>query len=102
VNGIGVYAPAKGPMNTKDPEVQKKSVALAKALVDAVVAATGAKNNGVPLQTDSTGFNWSSVPVCNVEMGYMSNEKEDRLIVTDAYQNKVVDGLIQGFLNYFK
>jgi N-acetylmuramoyl-L-alanine amidase len=102
VNGIGVYAPAKGTMNTKDPGVQKKSVALAQTLLDAVIASTGAKSNGVPLQTNSTGFNWSSVPVCNVEMGYMSNEKEDRLIVTDAYQNKIVDGLVQGFVNYFK
>ncbi|MEM5768379.1 MAG: N-acetylmuramoyl-L-alanine amidase, partial [Bacillota bacterium] len=96
VNGIGVYAPAKGTMNTNDASVQQRSVTLAQALLNPVIAATGAKNNGVPLQTNSTGFNWSSVPVCNVEMGYMSNEREDRLIVTDNYQNKIIDGLVQG------
>jgi N-acetylmuramoyl-L-alanine amidase len=101
VNGIGVYAPAKGTMNTSDAGVQQRSVVLAQTLLEPVIAATGAKNNGVPLQTNSTGFNWSSVPVCNIEMGYMSNEREDRLVVTDSYQNMIVDGLIQGFLNYF-
>jgi N-acetylmuramoyl-L-alanine amidase len=100
VNGIGVYAPAKGTMNTNDAGVQQRSVVLAQTLLEPVIAATGAKNNGVPLQTNSTGFNWSSVPVCNVEMGYMSNEREDRLIVTDSYQDKIVDGLVQGFLNF--
>jgi N-acetylmuramoyl-L-alanine amidase len=41
------------------------------------------------------------VPVCNIEMGYMSNEEEDRLLVTEAYQQKIVDGLTEGFIRYF-
>ena len=101
VNGISILAPAKGTMNTTDANVQLNSVDLANTLLSAVISSTGAKNNGVPLRSDQTGFNWSSVPVCNIEMGYMTNEKEDRLIVTDGYQNKIVDALAQGFLNYF-
>jgi N-acetylmuramoyl-L-alanine amidase len=101
VNGVSILAPAKGTMNTKDINVQLSSVKLAQTLLETVISSTGAKNNGVPLRSDQTGFNWSSVPVCNIEMGYMTNEREDRLIVTDEYQNKVVDGLVQGFLNYF-
>jgi len=102
VHGISILAPVKGTMNTKDASVQEKSVELAKTLLAPVISCTGAKNNGVPLRSDQTGFCWSSVPVCNIEMGYMTNETEDKLIVTDDYQNKVVDGLAQGFLNYFK
>jgi N-acetylmuramoyl-L-alanine amidase len=35
-------------------------------------------------------------------MGYMTNEREDRLLVTNDYQNKIVGALSQGFVNYFE
>ena len=62
----------------------------------------GDYNRGLKYRSDQTGFCWSYVPVCTIEMGYMTNDAEDRLLVTDAYQNKITDGLVEGFLEYFK
>jgi N-acetylmuramoyl-L-alanine amidase len=101
VHGASILVPAAGTMNTSDDKVREKSVRLAGLLIERVVSATGAKNRGIKPRSDQTGFGWSSVPVCTIEMGYMTNEREDKLLVTDAYQNKITDGLVQGFLDYF-
>lgn len=101
VYGMSMLVAADGCMNTADPAVLQKSVRLGQILLDSAAAHTGAKSNGVKPRTDQTGFNWSSVPVCNIEMGYMTNEAEDRLLVTDDYQNKIVEGLVAGFITYF-
>lgn len=101
VNGISILVPTSGSMNTDDASVAEKSTQLANALLTNVVSKTSAKNNGLASRDDQTGFCWSARPVCNIEMGYMTNEVEDRLLVTDAYQTKIVDGLAQGFVQYF-
>ena len=40
-----------------------------------------------------TGLNWSKVPVTIVEMGFLSNPGEDRLLSSEDYQNKIVQGM---------
>ncbi len=100
-NGLFFLAPSPGTMNTTDPSVQSNSLQLAHALLPPTISATGAQDLGVILRSDQTGFSWSSIPVCTIEMGYMTNETEDNLLVTSAYQDKVVDGLVAGFIEYF-
>ena len=56
---------------------------------------------GISVRNDMTGFNWSRVPVCLIEMGFMSNEEEDRLMATEEYRAKIVDGIAGGLINYF-
>lgn len=100
-NGVSILVPTVGCMNTSDAGVQQRSDRLASCLISEVISKTRAYNRGLKYRSDQTGFCWSSVPVCNIEMGYLTNEAEDRLLVTDNYQNKIVDGLVDGFLKYY-
>jgi len=100
--GMFILVPAKGSMATQDDSVREKSVKLAKALLNATVKTTGAKNLGVIERSDQTGFGWSKVPVCNIEMGHMTNKTEDYELVSESYQKKIVKGLVNGFISYFR
>ncbi|WP_051551201.1 N-acetylmuramoyl-L-alanine amidase family protein [Kandleria vitulina] len=83
-------------------QIITKSRQLSACVNKAFASATNAKNNGLSTRNDMTGFNWSKVPVTLVEMGFMSNAKEDRLLSTQSYQNKMVQGIANGLDNYFK
>ena len=48
-----------------------------------------------------SGVNWCAVPVSIVEMGFMSNPEEDRLLVTEAYQQKLIEGMANALDRYF-
>ena len=69
---------------------------------NAVIAATGAKNRGVVKRSDLSGFNWSTVPTVLVEMGFLSNVAEDKLLATSAYQTKLATGLAAGITAYLQ
>jgi N-acetylmuramoyl-L-alanine amidase len=101
VCGMETLVPTSDCLNTGDASVYDASVRLGQALQSAAVAATGAKDLGLPPRGDQSGFNWSSRPVCNIEMGYMTNKGEDELLVSDGYQENIAQGLANGFLSYF-
>ena len=80
----------------------KESKRLANSLIDQMCTSTSAANRGVIQRNDQTGFNWSNVPVVTVEMGFLSNPSEESKLITSSYQNLLVDGYIQGILQYAK
>ena len=49
-------------------------------------------------RSDFTGFNWSNVPAILVEMGFMTNPTDDRLLAKGAYQRRAALGLCRGTL----
>jgi len=63
-------------------------------------SALGFPDRGLQERADFTGFNWSDVPVILVEMGFMTNPTEDRLLATAAYQRRAALGLCRGTLRY--
>jgi N-acetylmuramoyl-L-alanine amidase len=66
------------------------------------IKATGAKDDGFSYRKDLSSLNWPMIPTCLIEMGYMTNAAEDRLLNTPAYQSKLVDGMANAFVLYFQ
>jgi N-acetylmuramoyl-L-alanine amidase len=65
-----------------------------------LVRALGFPNRGLQERSDFTGFNWADVPVILVELGFMTNPTEDRLLATAAYQRRAALGLCRGTLRF--
>ena len=60
----------------------------------------GIKVNGVFERGDMTGFNWSKVPVVILEMGFMSNWNEDKMLCDENYQQKLMESVANSVDEY--
>ncbi len=60
------------------------------------------RNRGLDERSDITGFNWSNVPAILVELGFLSNPVEDRLLSTPAYRQRAARGLCEGTLRFLR
>lgn len=100
IHGMFIIVPSKN--GCLKGAQQKESERLAKALLQAATEKTGAQNRGLSYRNDETGNNWAKMPVCLIEMGFMTNKKEDIALNSKVYQEKLTDGLAEGFINYFK
>jgi N-acetylmuramoyl-L-alanine amidase len=63
-----------------------------------LVRTLGSRDRGVIERSDLTGFNWSDVPAVLVELGFLTNPAEDRLLTSPAYQQRAALGLCRGVL----
>ena len=88
--------------NKYNGNIAEKSYKLSKSILDNVCKTTEAKNRGVTRTDTMSGINWSKVPVTIIEMGFLSNEKEDKLLASENYQNKIVQGMVNGINEYLK
>ncbi|KGM94565.1 N-acetylmuramoyl-L-alanine amidase [Clostridium novyi A str. 4552] len=71
-------------------------------LIGTLTREVGMRNRGVIERKDLTGFNWSTVPVVLVEMGFLSNPEEDKKLSTDSYKDKIAKALANGVSYIFK
>ena len=74
---------------------------LSDCILDACANETGEKNRGVWETDTMTGLNWTEVPQTILEMGFMSNPDEDRLLADSDYQDKMVQGIVNGMNSFF-
>ena len=81
-------------------DVYAASKRAARLVQSEVVRALGFPDRGLQERADFTGFNWADVPVILVEMGFMTNPTEDRLLATEAYQRRAAVGLCRGTLRF--
>lgn len=93
--GIGLYV-------NKTGDIAEASESAAQAILPAMVAATGAESDGIFKRDTYTGLNWSTVPCILVEMGFMSNPEEDMLLNDPDYQQKLVEGMVEGICNWLE
>ena len=83
----------------------KDNVRAAQTILAAYCAETGLSmryKDGITYRSDQTGFNWCTRPIINIEMGHLSNPREDALLSDPEFQAKMARGLFNGILQYFR
>lgn len=81
-------------------DVYAASLRAARVVQAEEVRALGFPDDGIQPRSDYTGFNWANVPAILVEMGFMTNPTEDRLLATSAYERRAAVGLCRGTLRF--
>ena len=98
--GVSVLSPAAN-VSFIDEARANTSKTLSTFIVDELAKSTGARNRGVHFRNNLSILNWSEVPTSLVEMGFMSNVEEDEKMQTEAYQEKLAQGMAKGIHKYF-
>ncbi len=75
--------------------------AIGQAIADAASAECGCVNHGVKVNNKYMSLNWTTTPSVLLEMGYLSNRKEDALLASDEYRDKMALGIMEGLCAYF-
>ncbi|SET15809.1 N-acetylmuramoyl-L-alanine amidase [Paenibacillus sp. NFR01] len=99
IQGMSFLYPSTDNDSTK--KIAAQSLEITKVLSKAVLKETQATSRGLIPRSDLTGFNWSTVPVLLIEMGFMTNRKEDLKLSQAAYQDKIVQGIKKGLDSYY-
>lgn len=98
----GVLTMCQTNSNEYNGDLADESYNLSKLVVDNIVKETGAQNRNVTRTDTMSGINWCTVPTTIVEMGFLSNPEEDKLMATEEYQKKIVKGIVNGLEEFFK
>ena len=59
-------------------------------------------NRGLAERRDLTGFNWANVPAILVEVGFLTNPTDDRLLTSPSYQERAARGMCEGVLAFLR
>jgi N-acetylmuramoyl-L-alanine amidase len=94
--GTATLVPARRRGWTDD--IYARSLRAGRVIQRELVHALGSRDRGVVERSDLTGFNWANVPAVLVELGFLTNPAEDRLLTSRPYQERAALGLCRGVL----
>ncbi|HLA76366.1 MAG TPA: N-acetylmuramoyl-L-alanine amidase [Vicinamibacteria bacterium] len=77
----------------------EESSALASRLQEELAEVTGSQGRGIK-QAPFRVLVGAAMPAVLVEVAFISNAEEEKLLASDAYQNKVVGALVKGVARY--
>ena len=100
----GTPAPASGDLalilwDMAQAEHLEESSALASRIQEELADVTGSQGRGVK-QAPFRVLVGAAMPAVLVEVAFISNAEEERLLVSDSYQSKVVAALVRGISRY--
>lgn len=99
---ISVHANSAGSSSVSGTETyyqREASKALAKVMQKYLVKATGLADRGVRYGNFHV-IRETTMPAVLLEVGYLSNKKDEGLLFTEALQNKVAAGIVSGIKEY--
>ncbi|MDO5422995.1 MAG: N-acetylmuramoyl-L-alanine amidase [Eubacteriales bacterium] len=97
----GALTMAPSAENPYVPELAESSYRLSSCILEHFCETTGLENLGILTTDEMTGINWSTVPVTILEMGFMSNEHDDRYITDTSHHETMAQGIADGIDAYF-
>jgi len=84
--------------NQANAEGQKLANAIQKSLNESIQK----ENERTPMKIDNIYIiKHVEIPTTIVECGFLSNPEEEKLLLTDEYQNKLAWGIYTGIMDYF-
>jgi len=97
----GIYTQIPSKKNPFVGDMYTECKSLANFIQTCLIAETGARDRGLR-ETDTVAtINWSEIPVAVLQLGFMTNEEEDKLLWKTSYQDKLVKGICDGIDAYF-
>ncbi len=75
---------------------------LATSIQNNLNTSINTENNRVPLELNNIYImKHVDIPIALVECGFLSNDNEEALLITDEYQSKLAWGIYNGIMDYF-
>ena len=83
-------------------ENDENSISLAKNIQDNLNETIKKENKRVAMKLNSVYImKHVEIPISIVECGFLSNEEEEKLLLSDEYQDKLAWGIYNGIMEYF-
>ena len=83
-------------------EGNEESISLAKSIQNNLNDAIQKENKRVPMKLNSVYImKHVEIPTTIVECGFLSNPKEEQLLLDDEYQDRLAWGIYNGIMDYF-
>lgn len=97
-SGIQVLYHSKDKANVKKEE----TLALAKIMMEELTKGTGAQDKGLIPRENTVVIRDTSMPSVLIELGFLTNPEEAKLLKDEDYQNLLVESIIKGIEKYFE